>query len=212
MPASLFWGATFLKVHSLLFRSLQLVRASAKIFSLEYYVKKMSHVISSRTLASYLEGRSPVSPLSCRCQPETTSLGTAARTGPLSPQNAAALGCRSVCSPRKSAQHTHTYCESCPTDATCNTPSLASFTHLGQAGLQVHDEIPLLPIQAVRHLVLPNERTVICGGPASCVSSSRSLCDYATHRLRHPEVHLRRLDLDECTRGYGLMAAVVCLC
>lgn len=54
--------------------------------------------------ASYLEGHSPESPLSSQCLPETTALDRVGYTGPLSPRNAGALGCHSVCSPQRSVQ------------------------------------------------------------------------------------------------------------
>lgn len=57
---------------------------------------------------SYLEGRSPVSPLSSLFLPETTSPDRASRTGPRSPRNGAALGRRSACSPQRSAGNTQT--------------------------------------------------------------------------------------------------------
>lgn len=59
---------------------------------------------------SYLEGHSPVSPLSSLFLLETTSLDRAGRTGPPSPRNGASLGCRSVCSPQKSARNTQMQC------------------------------------------------------------------------------------------------------
>lgn len=151
---------------------------------------------------SYLEGHSPVSPLSSRFLRETTSLDTAGCTGTLSLQNGAALGCRSVCSPQRSVQkYTNTNVHlgglSVWGRLLANTSFShlsSSLTHLGQASLAVHDEIPLFSIQAVCHFVLPDKRPVICGRPASCVSSPRSLGDHSTHRLRHTEVHLWRLD------------------
>lgn len=54
---------------------------------------------------SYLEGHIPGSPLSSQSLLETTSPGTAWRTAPPSPQSAGAPGCRSACSPRRSAQN-----------------------------------------------------------------------------------------------------------
>lgn len=156
---------------------------------------------------SYLEGRSPVSPLSSLFLLETTSPDRASRTGPRSPRNGAALARRSACSPRRSARNRQTqvragYRAGFIRRHTCTPFSRlsASLTHLGQAGLAVHDEIPVLRVQAVRHFVLPDERPVIRGRPARRVSPARSLGDHSTHRLRHTQVHLQRLRLDKCLR------------
>lgn len=149
--------------------------------------------------ASYLEGHSPGSPLSSRSRPETTSPDRAGCTEPPSPRNDAARGCRSVCSLQKSAQKTHIkshlgglYRKAviCKHTNTSFSHLASSLTHLREAGLAVHDEIPVLRVQAVCHFVLPDECPVIRGRPASCVPSPRSLGDHTTHRLRHTQIHL----------------------
>lgn len=66
-----------------------------------------------------------------------------------------------------------------------------SHTYLGQAGLAVHDETPVLSVHAVSHFVLPDKSPIVRGRSASCVASSRSLRDHSTHHLWHTKVHLQ---------------------
>lgn len=68
----------------------------------------------------------------------------------------------------------------------------SSLSHLGQAGLAVHDEAPVLGVHTVRHLVLPDEGPVVGGGPRGGVPSPGPLGDDSTHRLGHAQVDLQR--------------------